>query len=83
MNTKALVFSVKGEDLLFLDHANARLDDEQRARYVQLGLPAEPFSSAGFFAPPVVGRPVRAPGRHRPHVRGHPVLVDARRVLPR
>ena len=24
-NTKALVFSVKGEDLLFLDYANSRL----------------------------------------------------------
>ena len=61
VNTKALVFSVKGEDLLFLDHANARLDDEQRARYVQLGLPAEPFASAGFFAPPVVDDPSGRP----------------------
>ena len=55
VNTKALVFSVKGEDLLFLDHANTRLDDVQRSRYAALGLPAEPFSSAGFFAPPVPG----------------------------
>ncbi|CAA9390024.1 MAG: Uncharacterized protein aq_1682, partial [uncultured Pseudonocardia sp.] len=28
-------------------------------------------------------RPERAPARHRAHLRRHPVLVDARRVLPR
>ncbi len=32
VNAKALVFSVKGEDLLFLDHANTKLDDELHAR---------------------------------------------------
>ena len=61
VNAKALVFSVKGEDLLFLDQPNVRLDDELRARYAELGLPAEPFASAGFWAPPIpddtVGRP--------------------------
>ncbi|HLK01765.1 MAG TPA: ATP-binding protein, partial [Streptosporangiaceae bacterium] len=30
-NTKALIFSVKGEDLLFLDYANNRLTDTDRA----------------------------------------------------
>jgi DNA helicase HerA-like ATPase len=61
VNAKALVFSVKGEDLLFLDHTNNRLDDEMRDRYGRLGLPAEAFSSVGFFAPPTpddtTGRP--------------------------
>src|SRR5918998_1081178 len=52
INAKALGFSVKGEDLLFLDHANTRLDDELRGDYARLGLPAEPFASVGFFAPP-------------------------------
>lgn len=52
LNAKALVFSVKGEDLLFLDHANNRLDDGVRDRYGRLGLRAEPFSSVGFYAPP-------------------------------
>lgn len=52
VNTKALIFNVKGEDLLFLDHANSQLDDLSRERYAALGLPAEPFSSAAFFAPP-------------------------------
>jgi len=36
-NTKALIFSVKGEDLLFLDYTNSRLTPEQRAKYAQLG----------------------------------------------
>ena len=61
VNAKALVFSVKGEDLLFLDQANVHLDDELRAQYAVLGLPAEPFASAGFWAPPIpddqTGRP--------------------------
>jgi uncharacterized protein len=51
-NAKALVFNVKGEDLLFLDHDNAKLDDDQRARYDALGLPAEAFRSVEFWAPP-------------------------------
>jgi uncharacterized protein len=61
INAKALVFSVKGEDLLFLDHANTRIDDDLRGDYARLGLPAEPFASVGFFAPPtpddLSGRP--------------------------
>ena len=55
VNTKALIFNVKGEDLMFLDHPNTELDEEQRARYASLGLPAEPFRSVGFFAPPRPG----------------------------
>jgi DNA helicase HerA-like ATPase len=55
INAKALVFSVKGEDLLFLDQANIRLDDDLRSEYARLGLQAEPFSSVGFFAPPTPG----------------------------
>ncbi len=54
-NTKALVFNVKGEDLLFLDHHNTRIDDDQRARYARLGLPAGPFRSVGVVAPPRPG----------------------------
>lgn len=33
MHTKGLIFNVKGEDLLFLDHANTRLDIDERLRY--------------------------------------------------
>jgi DNA helicase HerA-like ATPase len=54
-NTKALIFSVKGEDLLFLDYANARLTDEQRAKYGLLGLPADSFRNVQVFAPPRPG----------------------------
>jgi DNA helicase HerA-like ATPase len=61
VNAKALVFSVKGEDLLFLDQPNIRLDDDLRSAYAELGLPAEPFASTGFWAPPIpddqTGRP--------------------------
>lgn len=56
-NTKALVFNVKGEDLLFLDHHNGsvKFDDAQRARYAALGLQPGPFRSVGIVAPPRPG----------------------------
>ncbi|MCX7619665.1 MAG: ATP-binding protein [Acidimicrobiales bacterium] len=52
LNTKALVFNVKGEDLLFLDHANNQLTDEQRERYERLDLVPGAFRSVEVFAPP-------------------------------
>ena len=55
LSSRALIFSVKGEDLLFLDQPNVRLDDELRSAYAALGLPAKPFGSVGFFAPPLPG----------------------------
>jgi DNA helicase HerA-like ATPase len=50
-NTHALVFNVKGEDLLFLDQDNARLRAEDREAYRKLGLPAERFESVQILAP--------------------------------
>jgi hypothetical protein len=72
VNAKALVFSVKGEDLLFLDQRNVRLDDDLRLQYAELDLPAEPFASAGFWAPPI---PDDATGR--PNVAGRTSGVEA------
>ena len=60
-NTKALIFNVKGEDLLFLDRANRNLDGEQMARYAALGLPARAFRSVELWAPPWGGDPSAAP----------------------
>jgi hypothetical protein len=54
-NTKALVFNVKGEDLLFLDHPNTALDPAEAERYAALGLAPGAFSSVAVFAPPVKG----------------------------
>jgi DNA helicase HerA-like ATPase len=50
-NAHALIFNVKGEDLLFLDQQNAKLRDEDRSAYARLGLPAERFEGAQFLAP--------------------------------
>jgi uncharacterized protein len=61
VNAKALVFSVKGEDLLFLDHTNHRLDGNLIADYAELGLPAGAFASAGFYAPPTPDDPSGRP----------------------
>jgi DNA helicase HerA-like ATPase len=61
VNTKALVFNVKGEDLLFLDHRNIQLPDAEASRYPSLGLPAAPFSSVAVYAPPRIGATNAAP----------------------
>lgn len=50
-NTYSIVFNVKGEDLLFLDKENARLRDEDRAAYEDLGLPVRSFASVQLLAP--------------------------------
>ncbi len=50
-NTKAIIFNVKGEDLLWLDKPNTRLDEESRKKYERLGLPVGPFQSVGLLAP--------------------------------
>ncbi len=60
-NTKALIFSVKGEDLLFLDYANSKLTPSQEARYAVLGLPPAPFGNVRVFAPPRKGDPAGTP----------------------
>jgi len=63
-NTKALVFSVKGEDLLFLDYANNRLTAGELGRYADLGLPARPFGNVRVFAPPRKNDPSGTPDVH-------------------
>src|SRR5947208_5969737 len=56
-NTKAIVFNVKGEDLMWLDRPNVRLTDADALEYERLGLPAGPFESVGLWAPPRPGGP--------------------------
>lgn len=51
VNTKAVVFNVKGEDLMWLDRPNARLTREAEDDYARLSLPARPFASVGLWAP--------------------------------
>jgi uncharacterized protein len=55
VNTKALIFNVKGEDLLFLDRPNMAMDVDEAARYAKLGLPPEAFASLSVYAPPRPG----------------------------
>ncbi len=50
-NTKAIVFNVKGEDLMWLDTPNARLPEEAREDYERLDLPVGAFESVGLWAP--------------------------------
>jgi hypothetical protein len=55
VNSRALIFNVKGEDLLFLDHPNSRLDAATAEAYARLGLAAAPFPDVRVYAPPRPG----------------------------
>ncbi len=61
VNTKALIFNVKGEDLLLLDHENSQTDDDLRGDYARLGLKAGAFESVTVLAPPRAGDPNGVP----------------------
>ena len=55
-NAKALIFNVKGEDLLFLDHPNTRLDERHHARRTRSSAcPPAPFPDVRVYAPPRAG----------------------------
>jgi len=60
-NTHAIIFNVKGEDLLFLDQPNRLLTDDARAQYARLDLQPVPFDSAQFLAPVRAGSKERLP----------------------
>jgi hypothetical protein len=60
-NTHAIIFNVKGEDLLFLDQPNRSLTAEAKAEYARLGLEARPFESVQILAPVRRGSRERMP----------------------
>lgn len=54
--TRALVFNVKGEDLLHLDRPNRLMTTEHRERWTRLGVDhPQPFTSVSFHVPPQAG----------------------------
>jgi len=60
-NTHAVIFNVKGEDLLFLDKPNVKLSNQEKKMYEIMGLEPKTFKSVKFYAPP---RPKR--GQYEP-----------------
>lgn len=64
-NTKAIIFNVKGEDLMFLDKPNANLPPEEEEKYKQLGLPAHAFDSVNLYAPSRPGSDSLIPATER------------------
>ena len=50
-NARAVIFNVKGEDLMFADKANGRIGEQDEEKYRQLGLPAGPFQDVGLWSP--------------------------------
>jgi uncharacterized protein len=61
-NSKAVIFNVKGQDLLFLDQPNSKFASKEGKiaaargiasdRYTACGLPQHPFEDVQFLAPP-------------------------------
>lgn len=60
-NARAIIFNVKGEDLLFLDQPNRALPATDADKYRALGLPMEAFTSVQFLAPPQRGNALPVP----------------------
>lgn len=54
-NAKAIIFNVKGEDLMFLDKPNTKITKEQIEVYAKLGLPCGPFKNVAFYSSPRLG----------------------------
>lgn len=50
-NARAVIFNVKGEDLMFADKANSRIEAADEEKYRQLGLPCGPFQDVGLWSP--------------------------------
>jgi hypothetical protein len=54
-NARAVIFNVKGEDLMFADKPNGRISPDDERKYAQLGLPCGPFTDVGLWAPAAKG----------------------------
>lgn len=93
--TKAIIFNVKGEDLLFLDKPNKRFLDEERkwqdkrrsaqTRYDLCGLPADAFKSVELHAPAKEGENLLADVAQREGVNPYVWTLHefaAQRMLP-
>lgn len=75
VNSKALIFNVKGEDLLFLDKANKDFREQEkkwqdktkqaRTRYELCDLPAGAFDSVSLHSPAKAGNHVMADASER------------------
>ncbi len=50
-NSRAVIFNVKGEDLMFADKPNASLPPDAAEKYTHLGLPCGPFQDVALWAP--------------------------------
>jgi DNA helicase HerA-like ATPase len=78
VNSKALIFNVKGEDLLWLDKPNTQLDEESKDEYRRLGLPAGPFRSVALYAPVTRGTGAPVPDTGQRKVGVEPYLWTVR-----
>jgi DNA helicase HerA-like ATPase len=64
-NTRAIIFNVKGEDLLFLDRRNSKLSITEEKKYERLKLQASAFKDVGFYSSPRPGTESLIPSTER------------------
>lgn len=50
-NARAVIFNVKGDDLMFVDKPNGRLAPDEEEKYQHLDLPAGPFQDVALWSP--------------------------------
>ena len=50
-SARAVIFNVKGDDLMFADKPNGRLPAEDAEKYTHLGLPCGPFQDVALWSP--------------------------------
>ena len=82
VNTRALIFNVKGEDLLHLDRRNTSLDEDAERLLSGAGATG-PAVRLGRSVRPAAARIRSGGGRCEQPLRPDVVLLDAGRVLPR
>ena len=79
-NTRAIIFNVKGEDLLFLDQRNTNLPPSEEDKYRALGLPVTAFESVNLYAPARPSQDALIPSTERRRTGITPYMWTLRQV---
>lgn len=79
-NTRAIIFNVKSEDLLFIDKQNAKLLPSEEEKYSALGLPVKAFDSVNFYVPPRPGADELLPSTERRRTDVVPYMWTLRQI---
>ena len=51
-NIHGIIFNVKGKDLFWIDKKNKNFGEDDREKFLRMGLDPNPFTEVGFYSPP-------------------------------